>query len=317
MQQIQIGADEADQSGYDRGERGAKPGFQPAQRSAILPSAIRKITMADQLDRLAGRRPAEQRAGVGAAQRPPDRDPICLGDQVVDGEPQVGVRGVHRGHDVLAALQRRPAARAADRGRGSPGPPGRASRPRRRPGSLPRRRGGSGPCWRRASRASALPSSPRSRRRRRGANRSAWSRRSRRSRAAALSGQRLDRRASPARRRPARACAKIVDDLLRDEVGQAGPDHRPVASSSGTSTNSDLAARRRGELGGHLGVGDRLGAGEHVRAARRGPAVVKHGARRPRRRRAGRSSRSAPRPRARSSRPSRATCSAAASTFDM
>ena len=58
-----------------------------------------------ELDRLAGRRPAEHGAGVGAVQRPPDRDPVVLGDQVVDGEAQVGVGAVHGGHDVFGARQ--------------------------------------------------------------------------------------------------------------------------------------------------------------------------------------------------------------------
>src|SRR6476646_3837913 len=57
-----------------------------------------------ELDRLAGRRPSEHGTGVGAVQGPPDRDPVCLGDQVVDGEAQVGVGAVHRGDDVLGAV---------------------------------------------------------------------------------------------------------------------------------------------------------------------------------------------------------------------
>src|SRR6185312_14670542 len=58
-----------------------------------------------ELDRLAGRRPSEHGAGVGAVQGPPDRDPVRLGDQVVDGEAQVGVRTVHRADDVLGAVE--------------------------------------------------------------------------------------------------------------------------------------------------------------------------------------------------------------------
>src|SRR2546429_67868 len=60
-----------------------------------------------ELDRLAGRRLSEHGAGVGAVQGPPDRDPVCLRDQVVDGEAQVGVgavlpqRGEHR-DDLLS-----------------------------------------------------------------------------------------------------------------------------------------------------------------------------------------------------------------------
>ena len=67
-------------------------------------------------------------------------DPIALGDQVVDREAEVRVRAVHRGHHVLGALDRRPAGRAADRDRGSPGPRARASRPGPLRESRPRRR---------------------------------------------------------------------------------------------------------------------------------------------------------------------------------
>src|SRR6266513_1993714 len=58
-----------------------------------------------ELDRLARRRPSEHGAGVGAAQRPPDRDPVVLRDQVVDDEAQVGVGAVHGGHDIFGARE--------------------------------------------------------------------------------------------------------------------------------------------------------------------------------------------------------------------
>src|SRR5436189_5910310 len=58
-----------------------------------------------ELDRLARRRPSEHGPGVGAVQGPPDRDPVCLRDQVIDSEAQVGMRAVHRGDDVLGAVE--------------------------------------------------------------------------------------------------------------------------------------------------------------------------------------------------------------------
>ena len=117
-----------------KGTRGASteaPSGPRERREAGLPAgpALREPAVGDpedhdrrQLDRLTGGRPAEQRAGVGAAERPADRDPIPLGDQVVDREAQVGVRACASWRPRTRRLRRRPAGRAADRDRGSPGP---------------------------------------------------------------------------------------------------------------------------------------------------------------------------------------------------
>ena len=84
---------------------GARPGFQPAHRSAIFPSAIRKITMAaSSTGWPVGGRPSMGPVLVPCrVHRMVTR--FCFRDQVVDGEAQVGVSAVHRGDDVFGALE--------------------------------------------------------------------------------------------------------------------------------------------------------------------------------------------------------------------
>ncbi len=182
----------------------------------------------------------------------------------------------------------------------------RASRPGRPRESRPRRRGGSAPCWRRALIAAPPPRPGRTARRGRA--------RRRRSRAA---GGRSATRPSPVTSllTPCRACAKIATICSATKAGSAGLDHRVARVLVGDVDELDVAARRGRELGRHVRVGDRRGAGEDERPV--AWAGVVSSTRRRRRRRAGRSWRSARRRPARRSRPSCATCAAAASTFDM
>ena len=102
-----------------------------------------------QLDGLAGRRLAEERAAAGAAHRPADRHPVVLGD--AGRGSRSGCRDARR--PCWPPRTRRPprprAGRAADRGRGSPRRPRRACPPGPRPGSPARTPGGRGPCSRR------------------------------------------------------------------------------------------------------------------------------------------------------------------------
>src|SRR6185437_2135233 len=57
-----------------------------------------------ELDGAVGRRLPEQRSAVGGVHRPADRDEVRLGDEIVDGEPQVGVGAVHGRDDVFGSF---------------------------------------------------------------------------------------------------------------------------------------------------------------------------------------------------------------------